>query len=128
MKLTPQRVAILQFLDGNTGHPSADEIYQSVSRQFPTMSFATVYNTLAALSSRGEVLELTIDPDRKRYDPNRHAHHHLICTACKRIDDIHLEFDLAVPEGLANSYQITGNHVEFYGLCPACKAPEPTID
>ena len=66
-KLTPQRLAILDYLDGNTNHPSAEEIFGAVKTKFPTMSFATVYNTLEALRDRGKVLELTIDPSRKRY-------------------------------------------------------------
>ncbi len=44
LKLTPQRLAILEYLDGNTSHPSAEDIYISVKEKFPTMSFATVYN------------------------------------------------------------------------------------
>ncbi|MCK5426958.1 MAG: transcriptional repressor, partial [Thermodesulfovibrionia bacterium] len=46
IKLTPQRIAILNYLSGITTHPSAEQIYKAVSKEFPTMSFATVYNTL----------------------------------------------------------------------------------
>jgi len=88
-KLTPQRLAILEFLDGNKSHPSAEEIYRAVSAKFPTMSFATVYNTLETMRKREKILELTIDPDKKRFDPNPTPHHHLICIRCKRIVDIH---------------------------------------
>ncbi|MBT9168785.1 MAG: Peroxide operon regulator [Syntrophomonadaceae bacterium] len=59
LKLTPQRLAILDCLDGNKEHPSAEDIYKDVSKRFPTMSFATVYNTLEALRQRGGILELT---------------------------------------------------------------------
>jgi Fur family peroxide stress response transcriptional regulator len=120
LKLTPQRLAILECLDGNKNHPSAEEIYREVSGRFPTMSFATVYNTLEALRQRGSILELTIDPDKKRFDPNTKLHHHLICTRCKRIEDVHTHFDLDVPGAYRNGYEVTGNHVEFYGICPAC--------
>lgn len=51
-KLTPQRLAILSYLKGNEKHPSADEVYRAVVRRFPTMSFATVYNTLKMLKQR----------------------------------------------------------------------------
>ncbi|MGC1454926.1 MAG: transcriptional repressor, partial [Nitrospirota bacterium] len=67
-KLTPQRIAILDYIIGNKDHPSADDIYREVSKKFTTMSLATVYTTLAALKERGVVLELTMDPDKKRYD------------------------------------------------------------
>jgi len=121
LKPTPQRLAILEYLEGNQEHPSADKIYRDVSRRFPTMSFATVYNTLEALKKRGGVLELTIDPEKKRFDPNTEPHHHLICVSCKRIVDIHKDFKLTLPKEETEGYKLTGNHIEFYGLCPKCK-------
>ena len=120
-KLTPQRLAILEFLDGNKSHPSAEEIYRTVSVKFPTMSFATVYNTLETMRKRGKLLELTIDPDKKRFDPNPNPHHHLICIRCKRIVDIDENFILDIPSSKTEQYEIIGNHIEFYGLCPNCK-------
>ena len=121
LKLTPQRIAILDYLDGNKKHPSAEEIYREVSKRFPTMSFATVYNTLEALRLRGSVLELTIDPDKKRFDPNTEPHHHLICTRCGKIEDVHRSYDLSVPTAYKSGFEITGNHIEFYGICPECR-------
>ena len=121
LKLTPQRLAILGYLEGNKEHPSAEEIFRAVSDKYPTMSFATVYNTLAALSKKGNILELTIDPDKRRYDPNTENHNHLICISCKKIVDICLDYKVVVPESLGYDFEITGNHIEFYGICPACK-------
>ncbi len=120
LKLTPQRMAILEYLDGNTTHPSAEDIYQHVRKRFPMISFATVYNTLEALRKRGLILELTIDPERKRYDPNIHPHHHLICLKCKSVVDVELDFNITVPEELKGRFEILGNHIEFYGLCEKC--------
>lgn len=120
-KLTPQRVAILEYLDGNTTHPSAEDIYRHVKERFPMMSFATVYNTLETLRKRGLILELTIDPDRKRYDPNIHPHHHLICLRCKSVVDVALEFEVSVPEDARGKFEILGNHIEFYGICEQCR-------
>ncbi len=122
LKLTPQRLAILNYLEGNKEHPSAEDIYKAVSKRFSTMSFATVYNTLETLRQRGGVLELTIDPDKKRFDPNIEPHHHLICIKCKRIADIHGSYKLIVPNRERADFEIVGNHIEFYGICPKCKA------
>ena len=121
LKLTPQRLAILHYLEGNKNHPSAEDIYTEVSKNFPTMSLATVYNTLEALRVRGEVRELTIDADKKRFDPDTGAHHHLICTSCRRIVDVHGDYSLCVPPDESKDFEITGSHIEFYGLCPRCR-------
>jgi Fur family peroxide stress response transcriptional regulator len=122
LKLTPQRLAILECLEGNTGHPSAEDIYRSVKRKFPTMSFSTVYNTLEALRDRGEVLELTVDPERKRYDPDTTAHHHLICVRCRKIVDVRADYRIEVPSREREGFEVTGNHIEFHGICAECKA------
>jgi len=120
LKLTPQRLAILDYLKGNTAHPSADDIYGAVSKKFPSMSFATVYNTLETLRRNGRVLELTIDPQKKRFDPNTEPHHHLICINCKKIVDIHAKYELEVTDTMKSGFELTGNHIEFYGICPEC--------
>jgi Fur family peroxide stress response transcriptional regulator len=120
MKLTPQRLAILACLEGNTAHPSAEDIYKEVRHQYPTMSFATVYNTLEALKERGQVVELSIDPRRRRYDPDTRPHHHLICLLCGTIRDVHESFRLALPEDKQEHFRILGSQVEFYGICPDC--------
>jgi Fur family peroxide stress response transcriptional regulator len=109
-KLTPQRIAVLEYLENNKEHPSAETVFSNVSKTFPTMSFATVYNTLAALRDRGYLLELTIDADKRRYDPNTAPHNHLICTACRKIIDIPVEYMLKVPDHLRSGFEITGNH------------------
>jgi Fur family peroxide stress response transcriptional regulator len=121
LKLTPQRLAILDYLEGNEDHPSAEDIYKAVSSRFPTMSFATVYNTLDSLKERGYILELTIDPAKKRFDPSTGLHHHMICTSCKKIMDINIRFDLDLPTEMRGNFEITGNHIEFYGICPSCR-------
>jgi Fur family peroxide stress response transcriptional regulator len=120
LKLTPQRIAILEYLEGNKNHPSASDIYDSVSKKFPTMSFATVYNTLKALKMHDNIQELTIDPEKKRFDPNTIRHHHLICISCRKIIDIDTDFDVELPSVQKHGFEITGNHIDFYGVCPEC--------
>jgi Fur family peroxide stress response transcriptional regulator len=125
-KRTPQRLAILEHLDGNKSHPSADEIFRVVAKKNPSMSFATVYNTLNTLVETGAVRELTIDPDRKRYDPDTSAHHHLICLDCKKIVDIPGDVAVEVPRGATKDFVVTGNHIEFYGICAPCRKVQRT--
>lgn len=121
LKLTPQRLAILDFLEGNSSHPSAEDIYKALSVNFPTMSLATVYNTLESLKGKGRVIELSIDPDKKRFDPNTKPHNHLICLKCKRVADIHKTFDLKLAGSEKSDFDVLGHHIEFYGICGRCK-------
>lgn len=122
-KLTPQRLAILRFLEGNTSHPTAEAIYSEIKRDHPTVSFATVYNTIEALKHRGLVSEITIDPERKHFDPNPAPHHHIICTACNRISDVMADYSetLTLPGDILDNFTVTGNHVDFFGVCADCR-------
>ncbi len=120
-KLTPQRLAVLEYLEGNNSHPSAENIFKETKKRLPTISFATVYNILEALQKKSFLRELTIDPKRKRFDPDISSHHHLICQKCSKVVDIHEQYDIRVPDELRESFEITGSHIAFYGYCSDCK-------
>ena len=126
LRLTPQRIAILKYLDGNTSHPTADNIYRDVKQTYPTLSFATVYNTLQTLREHGEVMEVTIDPIRKHYDPNTSPHHHVICISCNDLWDVFVDYSdvLKLPSTIARGMKTVGVHVDFYGLCKNCQKEE----
>ena len=121
LKLTPQRLSILAFLEDNKSHPTAEDIYRHIAKKFPTMSLATVYKTLETLKTRGRIKEITIDAEKRHFDPETDRHHHAICTGCKKIVDIFMDFDLSAADMNLCGFEITGSHVEFYGLCPDCK-------
>jgi Fur family peroxide stress response transcriptional regulator len=114
-------MAILNYLEGNKKHPSAEEVYSNMKELYPSMSFATVYNTLQVLREKGGLQELTIDSTRRRYDPDARHHHHIICMKCKKISDLHADILLDLPDNEKKGYKVFGNHIEFYGLCPECR-------
>lgn len=120
-KRTPQRLAIIDYLEGNISHPTAGDIFLAVSKKYQSMSFATVYNTLNTLVKAGTLRELTIDPEKKRYDPDTSRHHHCICILCGRIVDIPERIPVDLPEDMARDFTILGSHIEFYGHCSKCK-------
>jgi Fur family peroxide stress response transcriptional regulator len=122
-RLTPQRVELVRLIASSEGHPSAAQLYARIKRQFPTMSHATVYKTLALLKDMGQVLEIDLRDD-SHYDGNRpHPHPHLICTKCNKIIDGEADFDPSAIRKLeqASGYKILRSQVSFYGLCPECK-------
>lgn len=120
-KRTPQRLAILDYLEGNTSHPSAEEVHRAVSIRYRSLSVATVYNTLNTLAQAGALLELTIDPERKRYDPDTSRHHHLLCVLCHKIVDIPAGIAVDLPANMGREFTLLGNHISFYGHCSRCK-------
>jgi Fur family peroxide stress response transcriptional regulator len=126
-RLTPQRIAILKILAASTGHPSVDQVYESVRVDFPTTSLATVYKTVSLLKDLGEILELGFGNDGNRYDGNKpYPHPHLICVKCKKIIDSEVVALGELSQQLAQmtGFQITGHRLDFHGICPQCQEQE----
>ena len=121
-RATPQRLAILGILAESREHPSADQIYRQMRKNFPTTSLATVYNTLECLREMGEVLELP-SSGGSRYDGrNPSPHPHLVCTLCGTIEDLDIHLRPAVDEVAASrGYANVHYRLEFYGVCPRCR-------
>lgn len=88
LKLTPQRLAIVRELAADPTHPTAQELFERLRPALPTMSFATVYNTLDALASAGLCVALSLSPGASRFDPNMAAHHHAVCDRCGLVRDV----------------------------------------
>ncbi|AGL01743.1 Fur family transcriptional regulator [Desulfoscipio gibsoniae] len=120
LRATPQRMAIMQLLEGNTNHPSAEEIYRELKPAYPSLSPATVYNTLEALARAGEIQEISIDPQRRRFDPNPRPHCHFLCYRCQRVFDLAVALeDIPVPKQVG-SFNIHSFSLYLYGECDQC--------
>jgi len=123
-RLTPQRVELVRLIAASEGHPSAAQLYERIKVQFPTMSHATVYKTLALLKEMNQVLEIDLRDD-SRYDGNRpQPHPHLICMKCNKIVDGEVSLDLEAIRKLeqVSGYTILFPQITLYGLCKDCKA------
>ncbi len=126
-RITPQRIAILRVLAKSTGHPSAEDIFAELQADFPTMSLATVYKTLAIMKKMGEVLELGFSELGNRYDGCKpFPHPHVICIRCgKIVDPSLLSLDEITRRMVAETgFVITTHRLDFYGLCPECQQKE----
>ena len=82
LKVTPQRIAILNMLMNTKAHPTAEAIFKALEPTNPTMSLATVYKTLDSFTAADIIQELSIDGESLHYDYNTKFHPHLICRKC----------------------------------------------
>jgi Fur family peroxide stress response transcriptional regulator len=128
-RLTPQRKAVLQVLANDIHHPSVEQIYRQVKKDFPMTSLATVYKTVTVLKELGEVLELGFADGSNRYDGRKpNPHPHLICIQCNKILDPDVDGWRGLPQALSEStgFRILSHRLDFYGICPQCqKRKEP---
>jgi Fur family peroxide stress response transcriptional regulator len=122
VRMTPQRQAILTYLMNATSHPTADEIYKSLSPSFPSMSVATIYNNLRLFVEAGLVRELTYGDASSRFDADLSDHYHAICKCCGRIVDFEypplLEVERAASQ--TTGFTVEGHRMEIYGVCDQC--------
>src|SRR5258708_4980580 len=87
MRLTPQRLAIVRTFAHDDTHPTAQDLYERLLPDFPSMSFATVYKTLDVLAKTGLCGNVRLG-NALRFDPNTTPHHHLVCESCGTVVDV----------------------------------------
>ena len=97
---TPQRLAVARYVLATTSHPTADEVLEKARRECPTLSRATVYNTLTRLSERGLVRPQAIREGVVVFDAHMARHHHFIDEATGKIHDV--PWDALTVSGAAN--------------------------
>ncbi len=120
IKPSYQRMKIFGYLNERKNHPTVDMIYRDLVREIPTLSKATVYNTLDQLKRSGLARVVTIEDNITRYDSEVSAHGHFKCEKCGRIIDFPADID-AISADVLKNYTITDKNVYFKGVCPGCR-------
>jgi Fur family peroxide stress response transcriptional regulator len=118
--LTHQRLAVYEELSGRHDHPSAESLYESLKKAYPSLSLATVYKTLQTLHELGMVARVASPTARARYDAIVETHHHAVCAGCGKIEDLFDPRLDALPPPKTAGFKIAGHSVHFHGLCAKC--------
>jgi Fur family peroxide stress response transcriptional regulator len=91
LKVTPQRMAVLEAINKLHNHPAADQIIEYIRQNNPNIATGTVYNVLETLTERKIIDKVKTDRDVMRYDADTRKHHHLYCMGSNTIDDYYDE-------------------------------------
>ena len=122
-RVTPQRLAICEFVLSSKKHPTVEQVYKVVQKEHPTISLATVYQTLHLLAEIGMLQELGFSNGCSRYDPNNSPHINIICKNCGKIQDYESEsvrkFLSQITEELKRTLIV--QHLEIYTYCDQCE-------
>lgn len=122
-RITSHRLALIRMLAISEGHPNAAGLYDQLRLQFPTVSLATIYKTLALLKEEGEVLEIDLHSE-SHYDGNKpYPHPHLICSrCCKILDGDEVIFIDRLNQEIKEQYdfRVEQSQLLFYGICAEC--------
>lgn len=124
LKVTHQRLAILEKLLAGRDHVTAQEVFECVSEATPEIGFATVYRFLRDLTQHGFVTEVRMKGLPARYEWADKKHHdHLTCTDCGAIREFENDEIEKLQTKIATSlgYILTDHILELYGTCPDCQ-------
>jgi Fur family transcriptional regulator, peroxide stress response regulator len=120
IKPSYQRIKIFEYLVRRSNHPTVDQIFKELVREMPTLSKATVYNTVELFKKSGLAKVVTIGDNETRYDCNVNIHGHFKCESCGRIYDFPIDINALTSDVLAD-FKITEKDVYFKGICPRCR-------
>lgn len=124
LRVTPQRIVILDVLQHADHHMSVDEIFEIVHQRFPSTDISTVYRTLETLTALGMVQKVTLGEPHDHFEWADEPHHHIVCQQCSTVMHFGDELLNDLKALLQQRYGFTPGraHLEVFGTCAACAA------
>lgn len=112
LRITPQRVAVLDAIYKMGNHPSTEQIIDYIRKSNPNIATGTVYKVLDNLTDNKLIRRVTTDTNVMRYDGIAREHHHLYCTRCDVIEDYEDEELDEILRRYFEKKQITGFNLQ----------------
>ncbi len=128
LRVTPQRLTILDAICEGGGHTTLGEIYARVRARDRSIDRSTVYRALAAFLELGLVVSAEVAPGQTVYEiAHPVPHHHLVCQGCGREIEIAHSVVRGMFDVIAAEYgfAVRMDHLVLFGLCPTCRADDP---
>ena len=121
-RMTRQRQVVYDVLLDEMDHPTASEVFLRVKEKMPSISLATVYNSLETLSHAGLLKQINMDRSPSRYCPNQKEHGHFFCEECGKVSDVFKRPNSRLGESwsLPRGTKVDQFEMNIKGLCPSC--------
>jgi len=121
--LTRQREVVLKVIREAPEHLTANDVFAAAKKRLPSISFATVYNSLRYLKEAGHIAEIQFGNGASRFDRMTSRHDHAICTVCGKLVDIEMDVPADIVKRAARYSKFKPESIEFTlrGKCPDCK-------
>ena len=123
LRVTPQRVLVMEALATNGGHMTADEIMRWTAERYPAINLATIYRTLDLLTSVGLVTQTDLGSGASEFElVGDTLHHHLVCEQCGAVTEIDDAMLVPMRERLLREYgfRASARHIGLFGVCKEC--------
>jgi len=125
LKITPQRIAVLEEIMEGEGHLESEDIYMAIKVRNTHVSRATVYRTLDILVQHGFARKLNLGDGRARYERKIDSphHDHMICNDCGKIIEFVNDEIEKIQEEITKQQQFKlQRHIhQLFGICKECQ-------
>lgn len=121
LKATPQRLAMLEIIE-KMGHINIDDLYERVKEKFSSISLATIYKNINAMTKNALLFEVKLPNEKSVYEVVKQKHSHLLCKECGEVYDVELPTD-EIEQKAASIHQFTVDQSDLVlsGTCKNCK-------
>ncbi len=119
---TIQRDMVLNAVRSLCNHATADEIYEYIIKEHPSISKGTVYRNLGILAKDGEIRQIDIPGGPSAFDHNTTEHFHVRCVKCHKVFDVDTEHVPDIRHFVSDDHGITllAYDIMFTGICKSC--------
>jgi len=123
MNYSKQREVILEVVQKNPIHPTADDVYWRLKADNPSLSLSTVYRNLNLLADTGMIMKISLPNQSDRFDGDVTDHYHLICETCGNVYDVNLDISNDLDQKIMEQtgFAVTSHQLVIRGVCQKCK-------
>ena len=120
LKATPQRLAMLESINFY-GHINIDKLYEDIKKKFSSISLATVYKNINAMTKNMLLFEVKLPNEKSVYEIVKTKHAHLLCEKCATVSDIEVDIN-SVVDSISKEYSFSINQSDLVlsGICKEC--------
>lgn len=120
---TIQKNLVLNAVTDMKSHVTAQEVYEYIIKDYPTLGKGTVYRNLGILADEGKIKKITIPDGPDRFDFTLKDHYHVRCVRCGTVSDVDIEIipDLIGKIGNKHGMKYLDYDVLFRGICKNCQ-------
>jgi Fe2+ or Zn2+ uptake regulation protein len=123
-KLTEARSLLIRIFEKHALPQTEMELREKLAKAGIVVNKTTVYRELAYLKDKKIIHQIDFGDDKKRYELKTHNHHHhIVCTNCKQVDEVHIDHDVGEIEKKIRKHKrfiVKSHSLEFFGLCRDC--------
>lgn len=123
LRVTQQRLAVLEALEGRTEAVTAQDLHQELRSGGRTPGLATIYRTLSSLAQADVLDTFARDGEQAFRLCGAKHHHHLVCRKCGLVEEVTSGAVESWVQRVARrrGFRVTGHSAEVYGYCASCR-------